>query len=1133
MNTKLRDIEWSYRFHKVWQWLSWLLIIPGGLFTLASLYLKIFIVPSPGWIFPIRTLGFTLLSAWLIFGFVWLLVAGWYSLTFRYLAWWVCRMFGWLWRWLRTNWIGLLLTSVAVIILLWLLEALLGQIKNPVKFLDAQVLQVLAAVAIIILLIAGYRSSKRIVITDFADYTQGDGAGKTFLGLASYLNDRLAYRVGVYRTIDEALPHHSKGIIHATINVSDVGVLLKNAISSDDKIKIGLIEIPVGSMADLVGKLFQGPQLTGSLHKMEGKNKGDDTLMLEARLSGGGYNQRWRVLSTDLEHPQQENALTLHEMVDQLASRIFTNLTDVGSKKWQAVAHYTEGLYQYRKTLNVKGELRPRLHSAEKAFLQALTDDVKFSQCHYNLGIVYRDLMQKDSAITAFRQALAGDSENYGAFCALAENLYPPSESLGETEITHLYTEIIRLCDYAIYLQPLNSQAWNLKGNMVERQIAENDTRSPIWRPIWSPIWGELVFPLHAKTTALAWRKLCLSALAGKLNPDIKTAASLALSNLANGYSIRATCRRDHKQPAVSVSERFLNWIDDIQSMVLFRQSLAIEPRSARTRLEFTYMLVNAKRWEQALNILEHVDESLLINEKQAVFWTYLAKAHAAIFSKESAKNQQKHAKSSECRKSIIEQAFNHYLDCGAVLGGEIFKISYGDMILDWKSTLQIIKNPYSELVSSLGEFYKWLKGPYKRTSVPEGYKKWQWARAQIALCVARNAEKQEKWEHVRQALLRAINFLQKEHVRQIQSEDLYSRLAVSYINTQDFNKALVYANKAADLDPEKASSHEMLGKVYFYLDDYDQAEAELNVALSIEPAQRDILLDMILIYWYRGLTLQDPEKRKKAFERVVGLLNNTLEIWQIPNVNLFSRTSQNVLVRQFKFYGWIHHWLGRFYNELGQIDQTILHLQIASQAELVPLESLVALSDLYMDTEAYDKADATARKAVCEVQRQKLARQIKFDVNYKSDSSEECQLADFLVMALVNLAQACVERGIRLEWAKRQLNYAAHFLDRNSNTWRTQNQVDYHNCWGLIYLSEKNLAKAIVELEKAKDLKTDAFTQYLFVQIYCKRAEQDPSFAKTWLYKAQQSIGLLEKIDLRNIYLEKGKKALHTDQGS
>ena len=91
-----------------------------------------------------------------------------------------------------------------------------------------------------------------------------------------------------------------------------------------------------------------------------------------------------------------------------------------GSKKWEAVKWFSEGLRAYRRTLTTDMDKKIYLREAERHFFEALRLDKTFARCSYNLGIVYRDREKPIKARAAFERAIEDNTVHPDAAYALS-----------------------------------------------------------------------------------------------------------------------------------------------------------------------------------------------------------------------------------------------------------------------------------------------------------------------------------------------------------------------------------------------------------------------------------------------------------------------------------------------------------------------------------------------------------------------------------------------------------------------------------------------------------------------------------------------------------------------------------------
>src|SRR6266702_399102 len=319
----------------------------------------------------------------------------------------------------------------------------------------SQLGSILALYTLLWLLWWAWKAHKSLVIEDFANYA-GAQFDADVKGLATLLVVKLGQLHRLYRAVDErrAIPTSvaKNEAIDATIKVEDVGQFLKDAISSQSKLSLGPIEIPIAILMSLLGHIVQGPRIIGSFHK------DNSDLVLTAQIVGGKYPFKWRVNSATL--PVQSTDQSPHDLVDmveELVYRMFTDLELVGSSRASATAAFCEGLKAYRDCLRTPKDRLRNLKIAEKQFIQTLAEDVQFDLAYYNLGVAYTELGQTEAALATFEKAITQNPNSWIAYYALALGRFESQE----------YYRAAQLCKRVIELKPgkaNTAKAYQLRG---------------------------------------------------------------------------------------------------------------------------------------------------------------------------------------------------------------------------------------------------------------------------------------------------------------------------------------------------------------------------------------------------------------------------------------------------------------------------------------------------------------------------------------------------------------------------------------------------------------------------------------------------------------------------------------------
>ncbi|MEM1101791.1 MAG: tetratricopeptide repeat protein, partial [Pseudomonadota bacterium] len=85
-------------------------------------------------------------------------------------------------------------------------------------------------------------------------------------------------------------------------------------------------------------------------------------------------------------------------------------------------------------------------------------------------------------------------------------------------------------------------------------------------------------------------------------------------------------------------------------------------------------------------------------------------------------------------------------------------------------------------------------------------------------------------------------------------------------LDDADRDKALFYAERALELDPDLWLAHYALGRLHSLLEDFDTAEAHLNTAMSLQPENEDARAYLAVVQIFRG----QPEAAIEILEAVI-----------------------------------------------------------------------------------------------------------------------------------------------------------------------------------------------------------------------------------------------------------------------
>ena len=622
--------SFAYQRRAIFGYGLWALVLASAFLIFFTLATK----DKQGWteILPVVTTNVALLA---VLGIaLWLEFPAWQSLWYRYSAWCLARIAGRIWVWLQGSWRwGVFLLAAAVLILMLpskkdqaaggsgtgsrtaeqtqgsqdgaggqkngnAIETLLGKINPLARDIP---LGVLVATVLVWLSYQAYQGRKRLVIGTFVDYTGDDKSEKWVPGLGTRLQNELTRIADLFRVIDETYPSRKASLIEVTPNVQDVGEILKDA----SAITLGSLQIRSNFLAGIAGSLVSGRRLTGALHKV------GNEYVLTAELGGGKPARSWRVDFKKLSEEERrlEGEAAVDRLVEQLAFRVATDLVPIGSPRWLAVRCYIDGLRAQRETQRRQGDKNATLREAERSFIQALNDDQRFTQCHYNLGVVYRQLGELGSAEAAFRRALKEEPDNFEACYALALTAAESGKP----------GEAVWFCKAAIEIDSADPRPWDLEA-FARRQDEETREGSGSPLPPAHRAWNDIQERSEI-AGALAWRALCRQLVRG-------SAMALQTPEQANAYlcvrNLAVVLTRSGRQE---------------RSEQVFRQAAWIAPHDPNPRLYEGRTLFWNQR-ESAMAALEGVfDDGLVEVADRGLLWALSAQLHSHSADAEDSRN--------------------------------------------------------------------------------------------------------------------------------------------------------------------------------------------------------------------------------------------------------------------------------------------------------------------------------------------------------------------------------------------------------------------------------------------------------------------------------------------------------------
>jgi tetratricopeptide (TPR) repeat protein len=669
-------------------------------------------------------------------------------------------------------------------------------------------------------------------------------------------------------------------------------------------------------------------------------------LILIGRIDGGPRGASWRVVAEAPGAPSDAATdQTLKAMLDELVHRVFTNLVSVGSRRWEAVKLYSEGLRTFRRTLTTQQDRKVHLYSAERLFIQALGKDNTFSRCHYNLGVVYSKLGKQNSSCAAYERALKESPTLSDAAYALSERHWSEQK----------YGESGYFSERGTRIDPDDARSWLMRGRAQLALMEERLGKSLMelrHDPEYRGYLRDAIETLEI-AAALAWRRLCHEALTGQEAEKARATAALCLSGIGGAHLITGSIRRGawilqqvptHNRSAFFYYEIGKCWHDRRQfgkAAGAFRSALLIEghPRFwARLSQCYAKLFAQSKRQPSRLEAIEAYHQALDCPseiDKEALGYladacTVLEQADRALAQAGDADLHQAHA--GEDAKLLQRTADVSTVQSGLERGPKEDEGQWIKRLEDWYDRLKQELDVQQDLNAGVG---------------------WGWPFAFVAL---RLADCLENYPFDRAKVLygEALAKLM-DHPREIIKQELYRRLAEMH-SRDDLPAALKAAKQAVEVAPQSSAARRVLGHIYLRLKDYERAKRELLMAFDLDPSATTIN-QIALLHAEWGVALLDKQKRREAFERVIKAFGDAFDA-------LEDEVTDPKVGGPFLFV------TGVLYFGLMELEKAAYYLGMARAADFKPLESRVYLGRVYMWQGAYNEAESVLREFIAEAKR-------------------------------------------------------------------------------------------------------------------------------------------------------------------
>jgi tetratricopeptide (TPR) repeat protein len=991
----------------------------------------------------------------------------WHYLWFRSVAYWVAHTAAQAGRWLGSGWRPSAIGLAAVGVLGLVMYRLEGAGRDVLSWTFAAEIGVLYA--LLSLIVHAYRNRERFVVLITVNHAGRDLDGFA-AGLATHLANQLGQLSELYRTIDEANPQaaDTEGAPALKVGVDNPGDALANVIGQESTIKFGPLQLPIRPIVAAFEHLVAKRCLSTSLHRI------GDRLTLLADMRGAEGN--WRI-ERALPEPASadDTAGALSAMREELAYRVFTAMVPTGSKEWEAVKWFSEGLRAYRRTLSTDINKKLNLRKAEDHFIAARTLDKYFSRCAYNLGVIYRHRANEEAANAAFVQAIKDDPANAHAAYALASSY----QRAGQLD------RALEFADRAIAHAPADMRTWTLKGYVWRRMQAVPDSPAA-WR-------SSLEFRKQA--VALAWRGLCRAAWRRQPLDALRRAIVMPFTNLAVAHLNLGDSKRFVRILCQAIWQRsdanlYFELGKGLQRSARGRRSRLLKALEAfRSAVRFAPTATDRVRYQAYI-----VQTSALVaNFKPArvlrCFYesntTYLRAAVQAydrlILGSPSTINK-------ECRVTLSEA-------CVILQEGH-----RGRVIAAIEETLRALDQARDATAAQ--DFRRIRRAVKVRIQAPrkgessEAFDKIDaWTRAIFAIEIGNWLLIRQKFHQSERFLRYGVSGLEKHYPAEewlsLANEWLGNALRQQF----KFVDALPFCEKAVALNPFSATALRELGLVHYGLTDYDRAAQELQTSFTLAPSDALTLQFIGYVRWNRGAALTNRADRRSEFRKVIETFDQVIFLAE-SNVDR----------------GWLHFWLGRFHGDLMEYDASAKHYQMAKALGAFPIECNLYLGWEDIEQELFDDAEGHLRDTVREIfQLRQAARGGAMSLTDwlrtpQSSADGSVPPGYFLLNVCLLLALIFAERGHDIARAKRKLRFVDRhrsFLGQPSQTAgpeedgpfekrRREIAARYEDYVGWICHLDDNPRMACEHLESSVKIRANPETLYHLARMHLDHARMD-----------------------------------------
>jgi len=946
------------------------------------------------------------------------------------------------------------------------------------------------------------RARLSIVIEDFADHTPGKTAAA--VGAAKLLSVALAEMSEVFRVVDErnALPTTvGEGTpLEAAIRVDSLSEVIRNSVTADTKISFAGIEIPVGTGMMLFGRIVQGPRLRAQLHETGGR------LILSAQISGLRHSPSWRLEQAIDPSTAESRDEATHEMIPQLATRMFTSLGLRRKVKWEAMDLFLKGLNTYRSCLRTPRDRAVKLLAARRDLEKALSEDEDFVLVYYNLGVVYNELSRiaglaqregvakrhRDAAEKAFEMAVQQDPARWEPYYALARIHYEQALAWPQYEQQEM-EQARELCERVVEL-PRGARLEKVKAHDLIRLTHDKSSSEALASGREA---SKLVLRALRGTT-LKRRKV------GTEQDQLPTVSDLAancLSNLAEAEASNPPdlgVRRSRFWRFGRSGRRFQR----VLRLYLLAQKLTDKDAILHYRLGSI-----ASDWGKHELAIEELKAATRIAPERGLYWASLGLAYARRSSRADedramAAVERALAGIDMLRALDEREAINVVRETYLRLGKTTERRRLAEQIR-FSKEIRILDGQLSEgdersVENSIGR--------YAATN-----RNWEVGQLNALLgrhylidgndpILARAAEKR---------LRAAIDKLESDH-QDLTLSKIYADLARALVLQDRKDDALKAAEEAVSRAPLSSPAHAGKGRILSSVGDLEAARDAWEDALLWSSSDPDLQWELGYCNWRLAQEATDRDKRQLALEQARRYLTQASV--------LFANERFDERVR-------IHYWLGRIYAELGDFASVIPSLRmVQAPGRMKPVADLL-VAQAYRRGGNFNAAQTLFRGVIRRVDAQLDGGGTDTVVGQEVLDAWPLRLVRAEAQCALAIAQA--ERSGDPQAARDVIAPVGKALGRDAfSPYESiyparldELRAHFHYAEGLLRLQQNDAPEAVEAFNRSIAYQSDPEVYLKLAEAYWMRAieARDPT-RRALLTRSQSYCSLVEATDLRGL---------------